>query len=145
MIQRIQSIFYFLAAICFGGLFIFPFATSDISIPKYLADLSYDVMDHAVLTGLAGLGTLLSVVAIFIFKKRDMQLRLGYFVIILSILIPLVAFLLLYNEKTAVNDANQINDSLGLYLPVLSLIFGVLANKFVKKDDRLVKSMDRLR
>ena len=145
MIQRVQSLFYLLAALCFGGLFKFPFATSEVAIPQYLNDMSYNVMDHGILTGLAGLGLVASIVAIFIFKQRVLQLRLGYMVIILSILIPLVAFLLIYNEKTAVNDVNQINDSFGLYLPVLALIFGVLANKFVKKDDKLVKSMDRLR
>ena len=145
MIQRIQSIFYLLAGLCFGGLFIFPFATSEVAIPQYLSDMTYNVMDHIVLTGLAGLGILVSIIAIFIFKQRHLQLRMGYMLIILSILTPLVAFLLIYNEKTAVNDVNQINDSLGLYLPVLALVCGVLANRFVKKDNKLVKSMDRLR
>jgi hypothetical protein len=59
--------------------------------------------------------------------------------------LPLVAFLLIYNEQTAAIDASKINDGLGLYLPVLALLFGILANRFVKKDDGIVKSMDRLR
>jgi len=145
MIQRIQSIFYLLAAICFGALFKFPFATSDVSIPQFLEDQEYNVFDHSVLIGLASLGVLVSIVAIFVFKKRDLQTRMGYVIIILSILIPLVAFLLMYNENTAVSDTRQIDDSLGLYLPILTLIFGIVANRYVKKDDKLVKSMDRLR
>ena len=145
MIQRIQSIFYLLAAICFGALFKLPFATSEVAIPQFLGDMIYNVMDHIVLTGLAGLGILVSLMAIFMFKRRDLQVRLGYVVIIVSILIPLVAVLLMYNENTATNDTSQINDASGIYIPIVALIFGILANRFVKKDDKLVKSMDRLR
>ena len=145
MIQRVQSIFYLLAAMCFGGLFKFPFATSEVSIPQYLGDMVYNIMDHAVMTVLASIGVLVSLVAIFLYNNRRLQVRLGYFIIILSLLLPLVSFLLIYNEKTALEDSSQINDGFGLYLPILALLFGILANRFVKKDDKLVRSMDRLR
>jgi uncharacterized membrane protein YadS len=145
MIQRIQSIFYLCAGLTFGALFKFPFATSEIAIPQYLSDQSYDVMDHSVLTVMAALGLVVSLVAIFLFRNRPLQIKLGYLVIIFSILLPLVAFLLIYNEQTAAIDASKINDGLGLYLPVLALLFGILANRFVKKDEGIVKSMDRLR
>ncbi|NNF35710.1 MAG: DUF4293 domain-containing protein [Saprospiraceae bacterium] len=145
MIQRIQSLFYLLAGFSFAGLFKFPFATSGISIPQYLADQVYNVMDHAVLIGLTGIGIIVSLAAIFLFKNRSLQLRMGLLAIVISILLPVVAFLLIYTEKTASTDTAQIDDGLGLYLPILSLIFAIVANRFVKKDDKLVKSMDRLR
>jgi hypothetical protein len=145
MIQRIQSLFYLLAGFSFAGLFKFPFATSAISIPQYLADQVYNVLDHAVLIGLTGIGIIVSLAAIFLFKNRALQLRMGLLAIVISILIPVVAFLLIYTEKTASTDTAQIDDGMGLYLPVLALIFAIVANRFVKKDDKLVKSMDRLR
>lgn len=145
MIQRIQSIFYLISGLCFAGLFKFPFATSDVSIPQLLSDRVYNVMDNIVLIILALAGAIISIVAIFLFKNRTMQIRSGYIIIILSILTPLVAFLLIYNEQTAVRDASGINDEPGIFLPVVALIFAFLANRFVKKDDKLVKSMDRLR
>jgi len=114
-------------------------------IPQFLSDMVYNVMDHVVLTGLTGLGILFSLIAIFMFKRRDLQLRMGYVVIIISVLLPLVAVLLMYNENTATADTSLINDASGIYLPIVALIFGVLGNRFVKKDDKLVKSMDRLR
>ena len=145
MIQRIQSIFYLLAGFSFAGLFKFPFATSVVSIPDYLNDQVYNVLDHIVMIALTGIGIIVSLAAIFLFRNRALQMRMGLLAIVISILIPLVAFLLLYTEKTAVNDTSSINDGIGLYLPILSLIFAVVANRFVKKDDKLVKSMDRLR
>lgn len=145
MIQRIQSLFYFLAALSFGGLFKFPFATSEQPIPEYLADQAYNVQDHTVMVALAALGILVSLVTIFVFKNRPLQLKLGYVVITLSILLPLVAFLLIYGEQTSMSSSTTIEDSLGLYLPVIALICAVLGNRFTKKDDNLVQSMDRLR
>jgi hypothetical protein len=102
-------------------------------------------MDHAVLIGLTGIGILVSLAAIFLFKNRSLQLRMGLLAIVISILIPVVAFLLIYTEKTASINTAQIDDGMGLYLPVLALLFAIVANRFVKKDDKLVKSMDRLR
>ncbi len=145
MIQRIQSIFYLLAGFSFAGLFKFPFATSAISIPDFLSDQVYNVLDHIVLIGLTGIGVVVCLIAIFMFKNRALQMRMGLLAIVISILIPVVAFLLIYTEKTASTNTAQIDDGVGLYLPILSLIFAVVANRFVKKDDKLVRSMDRLR
>ena len=145
MIQRIQSLFYLLAGFSFAGLFKFPFATSAVSIPEYLSDQVYNVMDHIVLIGLTGIGVLVSLIAIFMYNNRPLQMRLGLLAIVVSILIPLVAFILIYVEKTASTDTAQIDDGIGLYLPILSIIFAVVANRFVKKDHKLVRSMDRLR
>lgn len=145
MIQRIQSIFLLLASIAFFLTFTFPFASSDQPTPQYFADKLYNVNDHVVLMGLAVLGGVIALVAIFLFKNRALQLRLGYLVLILSILLPLVAFLLVYNEGTALKSGTQINDEFGIFLPVISLICVILANHFIKKDDNIVRSMDRLR
>ena len=38
-----------------------------------------------------------------------------------------------------------INDEFGMYLPVAGIIFALLAYRFIQKDNKLVKSMDRLR
>lgn len=145
MLQRIQSVFYFLSAAAFAGLFKLPFATSDAPIPDYMSDKVYNIQDHVVLLGLTVLAIITGFGAIFLFKNRPLQMRLGYLLITLAILIPMVAFLILYTEKTAFNSAITIEDNIGLYIPIIAIIFAFLANRFVKKDDKLVKSMDRLR
>jgi len=36
-------------------------------------------------------------------------------------------------------------DSIGIYLPLIALVFMVMANRAIKRDEKLVRSADRLR
>ena len=145
MIQRIQSIFLLLASITFFLQFVFNFATSDKPSPGFLNDTVYNVSDNPVLLGLSILGGAVALISIFLCRNRPLQLRLGYLVIVLSILLPLVAFLLMYNEPTGLSKGVEINDGFAIYLPIIGLITTILANRYISKDNKLVKSMDRLR
>lgn len=146
MIQRIQSIYLLLASLGFGSLFLFPFATSTNPIPQYLQDMVYNIQDSPVLLILTIVGILIAFGAIFLYNNRRLQQKMAIFVIICSIFIPLVAVLLMYNEGTAFNqETTVIEDQAGIYMPAISLIFGFLAYRGIKKDDKIVKSMDRLR
>jgi len=146
MIQRIQTIFLLLTGAAFAALLVFPFATSspagdEVSI---FADGRYSIQDHLILEILSLAGILLAFVNIFLFRKRKTQLRLGYFLMILSILIPVVAYLYFTNQAMTIGDA-PIDDGVGIFLPIASLISAFLANHFIRKDEKLVRSMDRLR
>jgi len=145
MIQRIQSIFLLLSGVSFFSLFGVPFATSTVAIPNLLSDMIYNVQDSPILMVLCGLGGLLSIAAIFLFNNRPLQLKMSYLAIVVSILLPLVAFLLLFNEQTFTTQSDKINDAFGLYLPFISLILSILAARFIGKDENTVRSMDRLR
>ena len=138
MIQRIQTLFLLLAAGSFGALFFIPMALSDTVTTQFLADQMYDVTDHPVLLGLTALGILVALVDILLFKNRPLQLKLGYLIIVLAILLPLASFLLFMNESAALDESAQVVDQAGLYLPLLAILFGFLANYFIKKDERLV-------
>jgi hypothetical protein len=94
---------------------------------------------------MAALGSVMTLAAIFLFKNRPLQLKLGYLIIALGILLPVASFLLFMNESAALDASAEVMDQAGLYLPILAILFGFLANHFIKKDERLVKSMDRLR
>ena len=102
-------------------------------------------MDHALIMVLAILGIISALAALFLFNNRGLQIKSGYGVIAMSVLIPAAAFLMLYLEESALKSEVSISPQLGLYLPIAALLFGILGNRFVKKDDNLVKSMDRLR
>lgn len=145
MIQRIQSIFLLLSSIGFFSLFSLPFAVSDTAIPQLLADRMYNIQDHVVLIILAVAGGLLGLTAIFLFKNRELQIKLSNFLIIVTLLLPLVAFLLIYNEGTAMIEGATIDDGTGLYVVGINIVFAFLASYFIKKDQKLVESMDRLR
>ena len=145
MIQRIQSIFLLLTSLGFWSLFLLPFATSDTSIPSFLADKIYNIHDHVVLLVLAAGGGLLSLIDIFLYANRNIQLKVNYILIAVAIILPLMAFLLLYNEGTAMVDGAIIHDKGGLYTMLLTIVFGFLAARFIQKDNKIVESMDRLR
>ena len=145
MIQRIQSIFLALSSLGFIGEFFTDFATSTKPIPYLLADQKYEIQDSPVLLGLTIVGILASLAAIFVYNNRVLQQKLSIFTVICAIFLPLVAFLLIYNERTAKPDFAEIQDSAGLYIMLLPIVFGLLAYKYIGADSKLVKSMDRLR
>jgi len=145
MIQRIQTIFLILTLGVFAVLFKLPLATSDKPSAQFLSDKVFDITDHPALIALAILGALLSLVSIFMFKNRKLQLKLGYFIIIMAILLPGIAFLLFTKESAAIDPTVQVHDQAGMFLPAAAILCAGLANYFIRKDEKLVKSMDRLR
>lgn len=145
MIQRIQSLFLLLCSASFFGLFGLPFATSSVSMPDIFSDMVYNISDNAILLGLCVLGGLVSLGAIFLYNNRELQIKISYVATVLAILLPLTAFLLIYNEGTGGANADKIDDAPGLYLPLVGIIFSVLAARFIRKDENTVRSMDRLR
>ena len=110
------------------------------------ADGKYSVEDNGVLMGITAIGALLAVIAIFLYRNRPVQLRMTYLSTVCSILIPVVAILIYLNDtKNSAVPADTIDDQIGAYLPLLGIVFGILAARYIRKDDKLVKSMDRLR
>ncbi|HMQ08938.1 MAG TPA: DUF4293 domain-containing protein [Saprospiraceae bacterium] len=145
MIQRLQTLFYFLSASTLAALFFLPFAESASPIEGYFNDQLFSVSDHPILVTLTAMGILGGLIAVFLYKNRTLQLRLGYLIITISVLIPCLSVWLLYSEETAFNGTVEIRDRLGMFLPVITIVLAVLANRFVKKDEQLIQSMDRLR
>lgn len=144
MIQRVQSIFFLLTGLCFGGEFIAPFASADKTSSGIFYDGLYNVQDHIGLMIIAGLGGLLSIIALFLYKNRGQQMKLGYLVTTIAIILPIISILIFMNHSKDMPDI-LINDGVGAYLPLGMVVFSLLALRYVKKDEQLVKSMDRLR
>jgi glucan phosphoethanolaminetransferase (alkaline phosphatase superfamily) len=145
MIQRIQSIFLFLSGLSAVSLFGIPFASSDMKTSQFLSDQVYTVQDNVILIVLVSLSALFSFVSIFLFKNRPLQLKLGYFSIIMSVLLIVASIILFYNEASTMAAEANIEEGFGIAMPILAIIFSGLAVRFIRKDDNLVQSMDRLR
>ncbi len=145
MIQRIQSIFLLLAGLALFSLFVLPFATSTVAIPHIFDDMVYDISDNPILLVLTILGGAISLIAIFLYNNRSVQIKLSNVVIVLSILLIVLAVILVFNEGTTDKGAETISENVGIGMPFISLIFSALASKFIRKDDNTVRSMDRLR
>lgn len=89
---------------------------------------------------------ILCIVAIFMFKNRRMQKRLAS-----SLMISSTVFVILLsansNElmKSVPGYSGEGNYGWGLILPFVAVVFLLLANRGIRKDEELVKSADRLR
>lgn len=146
MIQRIQSIFLLLASGSAFSLFAFPFASAgDTSTTSVFADGLYNIMDNIGLIILFCLAGLLAFIAIFLFRDRKKQLLLGRIAITANIIGLVLAIFLFMNDTQNMKASVTPDDGFGAYLPFLFLIFAFLANYFINKDEKLVRSMDRLR
>ena len=143
MIQRIQSIFLALAALCTFG----QFGTDAAETPALVAgspvfgDAELTVFDSPLLIGgVIGAGLLLAV-AIFLFRNRKLQVTLGTVAVILTVAYAAYGGLLWETDVAS----DQSSFDLGVTLPPLAVLFSILAIRYIKKDERLVRSADRLR
>lgn len=84
-----------------------------------------------------------SLVGIFLFRNRKLQMKFAAALICLSVLLILVIIWYMYEISTEFNAA--LNFRLNLILPLLMLISSVLAFIGIRKDEKLVRSYERLR
>ena len=128
MLQRIQTFYLFLSALSSGVLY-FILPLSIIESKPYFAQEQPEFLALFIAS------TLLAVVAIFKFKSRQTQFVLGRLNILLNlILLGLFIYRLFNFEKGS-----------AMFLPIISVVLLALANKAIKKDEALIKSVDRLR
>ena len=146
MIQRIQTIYLALAAACAFGLFALPFATSEVNpqAESLFADGVYDITDNTALLVLFCVAGAMALISIFLFKNRKQQLLLGRFALIADILGIILVLWLIYQD--GLTGKQDVQEQLGVGLPILFLVFGFLALRNIQKDEKLVRSSyDRLR
>jgi hypothetical protein len=84
-----------------------------------------------------------SLITVFLFKNRNIQLWLALSVIIL--IFGLISILIFYSWNVISEYKVTIVPGFKMVIPILMLVFSVLAYRGIKKDDRLIKSYDRLR
>jgi glucan phosphoethanolaminetransferase (alkaline phosphatase superfamily) len=158
MIQRIQTIFLFLVAVAMGVTIGTTLWTQDITDTGQTWSLSafalsnVDSSNEAIqstskwyLASLAALIGLLAVISIFQYKNRAKQMMLN--MINSLLMVGLVA--------TIFFTTNGLNESLGMEVAgsykagfwaiLVAMVMNMLANRFIRKDEALVRSVDRIR
>ncbi len=139
MLQRLQSIWLLLAAGFNAITFRFPFYSGDWSkdiLPGFIVELN--ARTTIWLTILTALTAALAFVTIFLFGNRKLQLKLVYLGIFLS-----VALLTIY----IIEMGNFLSGNVAIWAVFYFAILGcfILAARGILKDEKLIKSMDRLR
>jgi Domain of unknown function (DUF4293) len=141
MIQRVQTLYLLLAAIAGAATWAVPFGKT-ISMANVLT--AYLANDNFLLAALMIVAVVFALVAIFLFKKRKLQFRLS----VLGLLFSIASIALEYyiiGSKQGVANIQRSYYWLGIAFPILMVIFFFLAARGIRKDEKLIKSLDRLR
>lgn len=141
MIQRKQTIWLLLAAVAAFLTLKLSFYSGNIILegqPKKFEALTGQT--HLLLLILTVTVGLLSAVTVFLYKDRKLQLKLTFLTLVLSLL----NLFLFYNHTTKFVPGEgkfAITASVAVVIPVLL----ILAIRGIYKDQKLVKSLERLR
>lgn len=148
MIQRKQSIWLFLGALASLLLFYLPYALSGQDAEPGAPEVFLSARNDMPLAVLAVLMALDSMIVLFLYKDRKNQMKLCLLPIILAVL---TLGYQIYQTQFA-NQQNKLVIGLydkhiviGIFIPVLVIILSVMAYNGIKKDEELVRSVDRLR
>jgi len=144
MIQRIQTVYLLIATLLSSGLiFVLNLWVNAEGKEFFVMDSfnSENIM-LKVMSALFFVSAAWTLLTIFQFKNRKFQFVLGR----LSILINFILLgILVYFTQNLSGEIAVSEKGIGLLIPVLTIVLVVLANKAIKKDEELVKSVDRLR
>lgn len=136
MLQRIQTVYMIFVVLLISALFIWFPDVKDAS-----GNALYSLNEPLFLI-LMTLSIVLAFIAIFSYKKRQRQFVLNRLNILCNFILLGV---FVYRSLTVSGETFVSEKGIGMFLPILSIVFLVLANRAIQKDENLVKSVDRLR
>ena len=139
MIQRVQTLYMVFSAIVTGAL---PFVFELWSVQTEAKTTAVFASASPIFLVLLGCATVLALWSVFSFKKRQNQFVLNRLNMIFNFI--LLGFFV-YRSLNLSGGTFVPEKGIGMFLPAISIVLLVLANKAIKKDEDLVKSVDRLR
>ena len=158
MIQRKQTVFLALAALLAGLMFAFPLVEYDrVDHLRFILklwglfnidgtpvpDVSLKLPIHAVTAILAAL----LLVCIFLYGSRARQLRFVRMTYLFALALQVGVLITHMSVRAYLAQGSSVEYSFGpaFFFPIGILVFGFLAERGIRKDEELIKSMDRLR
>src|SRR5688572_13698576 len=156
MIQRIQSVFLLLLAFSMLGLLGLPlWHESNAKTGQNVELTAFHLTESAPAAGTDSNTILIGILAIisagvaiyeiFQFKNRLKQMKLGMLntLVIAGTLIAVVYYSYYVGEP--IIPATEGEREIGFYMPFVALVLNAVANRFIRRDEQLVRSVDRLR
>lgn len=147
MIQRIQSLYLLASAILVALLFTLPIAEIAKDGAVYLFDNKGIVLngvlqkDGLIISILAGIFVLLQVLTLFSYKNRTRQIKMTIGAVLLLVGLLSMFFIYTYSSYSGA----QISFKISAIFPLIAIVFNYLAIRAIKKDDALIRSIDRIR
>lgn len=152
MIQRVQSVYLFLSITTLLSGFILPFAmyTSsqveiiELSIYGFSSDTMNSMM-KAPLYMVFCVAAITSLLTLGFFKNRKRQLTFSRINYAIHVLLIVELYTMALTAPNAIIGFEKVMYGPGIFLPIVSLCFVFLAVRGIKKDEKLIDSIDRLR
>ncbi|GAA4351638.1 DUF4293 domain-containing protein [Hymenobacter saemangeumensis] len=157
MIQRIQSVFLLLLALAMLSVLALPLwhkidpqsgqeiALTAFSLAPTSAQSSVPATGTWLIAALAIASAAVALIEISQYRSRLSQLKLGMLNVLLITATLGAAFFYASKGEQLLNVKLTGTYLIGFYLPTLALLLNLLANRFIRRDEQLVRSMDRLR
>src|ERR1035437_1980202 len=155
MIQRIQTVFLFTATLLLFLATIFPLAKLyDISTNTFINVFAMKIIitgnpisilsKSLLITGCCiYLASILGFIAIITFKNRKLQMLITSIAMVLSFFCCI--FILITSYRIMPSPDTSLTFTFTAIFPVVAFVLFFLAYKAINKDDKLVKSLDRIR
>lgn len=166
MIQRIQTVLLLGVAICMATILAFyiwgeissdqgqvatmtAFKMELVDTAGTIADQSDDTVLRSDATWyiavLAIAASLIAMASVFQYKNRLNQMKLGALNALLMAATLGISYYKIYQYENLVNVEGQGSIQMGFFLPAIAMMLNIFANRFIRKDEKLVKSVDRIR
>lgn len=148
MIQRVQTLFLLGISLLSVSLLFLPFEQITLGESKYLVTLMPGYLKDMVKSfiyvpmGLNAVVLGLSVYTIFKYNHRRSQIKFAQLLMVLSALLMGNLFTMNFLN---VNDTAVLDYKMGAFIPMINVVLAFLARLFIKKDEDLVRSADRIR
>ncbi|QDA60025.1 DUF4293 domain-containing protein [Hymenobacter jejuensis] len=158
MIQRIQSVFLLLLAVAMLSVVFLPIWSKTDPLSKQELVLTSTKIAYAhtdpgmsvttstyAIVALALASAAVALFEIFQYRNRFLQLKLGFFNLLLIVATIGASYYYSGVAEQMLNVKIPGTFEAGFYLPTLALVLNLLASRFIRRDEQLVRSMDRLR
>ena len=140
MLQRKQSIWLLLAALINSGVIFLDLFRVHTVVNGTETIVPYRTDQHFPLLIIAIVMIAIPLVTVFMFKDRKRQIRMC-----IASIVAAGSFISKELLDAKVTPPTTVTYWIGAVLPVVSLIFIILAISGIRKDEKLVRSVDRLR
>lgn len=140
MIQRLQSLWLLLASLCAFMTLKLPFFSGNILVNNAKVFSQFTAMSYMLLMILTVIVAAGSLVTIFLYKNRGLQWKVALVLFVFAIL-----NIIMFYVATGAYIPGEWTYNLTSVIAIAIPIFLLMASRAIFKDEKLVKSVDRLR
>lgn len=115
------------------------------SLTKYSEGKEQMVQNTLYLAIIAVLIAGLATYELFSYKKRILQRKIGAVNSLILITLLATCYYLVFSGMRVIEPSGEGTYKIGFFLIIISVVLNILANRFIMRDEKLVRSADRMR